>query len=813
MNAARSMIGRPLFIPLLIGLFFMFAAGFLALKEYLHSVNVAARATYEAGWSKVLPYERNPLSFISTCYAWDVKHPGANCMEVYRYFHQEYAPDFRLPLASAGLAALSFLAVFMLPGKKPELPVEGSLAKERDLKKHGYLGDGRLGEGAVFLGLWEGKPKKYVQLPPGELARHVLVEAGTGEGKTTTYVMSLAMSAARNKQGFIAWDQKYGEPSGLVDVLSIFRYYGRPVYTYAPYDPDTPRIPLLDMVTDHKSATKLAEALIAPAEDESVDFYRGVERDMFAAVALAIALTARADGRAARMSEVVKIFNTGDLKYVSEILQEGSRFSTEPKNDPWEWGQLIFNDEKRLRQVPESMRSLRTKLAVFLQDPNVDRATSRGPRGENLSLSAIFEDPSLLYIGLPKTEVVSETNKTLMRMLKIWIDDGLYQAAVENHGGELPYLTHYVLDEFQNFGELPRIFEALALFRSMRTSFHIIIQDRAAVEKIYGTSGLEQLIGNNTGTKIYYVGGLSDDARMELEERVGEKVIVEEGLMRKLSPTHELEARQTRRLGKKPVYSVEEMQRATQGTVLARLHYVPYVLYHAVLLDDPQHPLYRDWRSIKESAPLQASEWLERIEGVAVEGGNNARPKDSQLDRFTAWVLELLDAAAPLETVRARDGNLGMVRVIGLSREALADEWVERGWVARYRENWVITRKGIELLDSGIEEKIRGLSAIRRQLQALEDMGEVARGVVAQDNARVIVDEPSRTIFVHVSTPLANKGEEKPADLLALGVKKPDEWRALPRGRLAYGQIHEDLLQRGYGELFARNEGGGVSAR
>ena len=789
----------------------MVLAGVLAARSYANSVIAATRATYDSGWHRVIRYD-NPISFLSRCYAWDAKHPGANCMEIYRYYQSAHAPDYRWPLASAAAAALSFIAVAFWPGRKPELPAEGGLAKEDDLKKHGYLGEGRVNDGAVFLGLLEGRHKKYVQLPPKELARHVLVEAGTGEGKTSTYVMSLAISAAHHRQGMIAWDQKYGEPSGLVDVLPIFRHFDRPVYTYAPYDPDTPRIPLLDMVVDYMTATKLAEALIAPAKEESVDFYRDIDREMFAVAALAVALIARAEGRAARMSEIVELFNTGDPKQVAEVLQEASRYATSPANDPWKWGRVIFGEESKMRGVPEYMRSLRKKIAVFLEDPNVDRATSRGAPGENLSLTTIFEKPSLLYIGLPKTKVMSVSNKVLMRLLKIWIDDGLYQAAVENHGGELPYLTHYVLDEFQNFGELPHISEGLALFRSMNVAFHIIIQDRAAIESIYGPEGLKELTGNNTGTKIFYVGGLGDKAREDLEKAVGDKVIVEEALMRQLSPVHEVEAKQTRRLGTKPVYSREEMQRAEQGTVLAKMHYVPFVIYEAVLLDDPRHPLHRDWASIKQNALAYASEWKAHYSEHSDESAIGRSEQDASITGFLGWVKELIDATAPLEAVRDREGNIGMVRVLGLTREALSDEWVERGWVTRHRDGWVLTRAALSLLEDDLLRQLRENAAIRGQLKRLEEMGKVARGIAAQGAALAIVDEPSRSIFVHVSTPLSKRGEERVADLLALGVTNPNEWRALPRGRLAYGMLRDESLEQGYGELFARNEGGGVSA-
>lgn len=810
MNPARTLLGRPLFVPLIIGVFFMLLAGFLAGREYLYSVRNATYATYEAGWKQVIRYD-SPLRFLARCYAWDAKHPGANCMEMYRFYQEQFAPDFRLPLSAAGLALLSFLAVAFLPGRKPELPAEGGLAEEEDLRKHGYLGDGRLGEGTVFLGLLEGRPKKYVQLPLKELARHVLVEAGTGEGKTSTYVMSLAMSAAHNMQGMIAWDQKYGEPSGLVDALAIFRHYGRPVYTYAPYDPDTPRIPLLDMVVDHVTATKLAEALIAPAEEESVDFYRGIDREMFAAIALATSLIARAEGRPARMSEIVRIINTGDPAQVADVLQEGSRYASSPANDPWEWGRIIFSNESKMRQVPEYMRSLRQRLAIFLEDPNVDRATSRGEPGENLSLATIFEQPSLFYIGLPKTKVVSDSNKTLMRMLKIWIDDGLNHAAVENHGGELPYLTHYVLDEFQNFGELPRIFEALALFRSMNVAFHIIIQDRAAVEKIYGKTGLDQLTGNNTGTKIYYVGGLSDQAREELETWIGEKAIVEESLMREVSPVHEVGAKQSRRLGTKPVLPMEEMQRAGQGTVVARLHYVPYVRYEAVLLDDPRHPLHKAWVDIRGARRRYAEEWEAGRREAAAKESPQTPTRNVDAERFVAWVHELVANAAPLETVRSRDGGLGMVRVLGLTREAIADEWIERGWLVQHRSGWVIPRKGLDLIDSETVEQMRKASDVREQLHELDAQGLVGRGVATQERARVIADEPSRTIFVHVSLPLAKDGEESVQELLGMGIRNPNEWRRLSEGLLAYGMFGEGSLEEGYGALFARAEGGGVS--
>lgn len=748
------------------------------------------------------------------------------CLPVWKHYYKHSAHLIHpgaYVLALAG-AVLTFL--IFRPGAPPEEPAEGRLAEESDLEANGYLSkrrDGKPDPGAIFIGLFpadaiaEGKRRRTLQLPEEELERHTLVEAGTREGKTSTYVKNVVMSAAYQGHTVILWDQKFRDASGLIETIAFYRYYNHPVFIFAPFEPEGARIPILDTVTDFNSGKRLGEAMIAPAGDESVEYYRRLERELFAVLALAVTRLARAQRRTPRISEIVDLISKNSPEEILAVLEEAAQGATHDNENPYYWGKIVFEENKNKGKLIDNLISLREKLSLFKMNPNVDRATSRGHAKENLDLEAIFRGdygPALFYIGIPKSEVGSPSSEALLRLIKLTLDGVLDKVAEES--GRLPYQTHYLLDEFQNFGEIPRITESLAVDGSKRLSYTILIQDRSKLIDTYGKDRAMSILGNNTGNKFYYLGGLDPAVMLELEELIGERSYVEEARRRPSLLLERPNEQEQRALRTKPVLSRSEMKRMPQGTVLANLHRAPWTLMQAVILEDPRNPFHKEYVEIRKNMEAYAEEWAmlaQTIDGEAQTEEPKAKPLE-------AWLTRLLKANAPLHYVRGLFDTYLVIE--GLDLQSTPLELRQSGCLEA-------TRHGLRLAkpcEAQLSEELkRRIQAHSERVDALHELGQngqtyalTGRGLVplfeevgsqtlslkeGAKYATLIVDTPSGDLFIRGRGQIPPVLNPLPAveRSQAMGLPDPETWYTINGGRLAFGLLPRQELAKRYLEI------------
>lgn len=713
--------------------------------------------------------------------------------------------------------ALAFVSLLFAgrkrtPPVKPKAEAEWARAEEiraREKSPGSFLGKTTHPE-STFLGIMdvenpsrvlqeEPDPKKseYLQLPTSARNRHILVVAGTGAGKTTTYAMNQIISAAKNGFGTIVFDQKWGGRSGLIEAISIYMHYGLPVYVFTPFSSSVPRtrLPVLQGIQedDPNSAMNFAEMVIPSSEREDLAHYRENDQALLAGLIMAHLTWTRKEGRPADLGEVVDIlslYSIDQLKEYTSVNPEAHKLALKVLERP-------------PSKLQEAIPGLRNKLLPFSANQNLREATKEGPPEENLNLEEVFKAPALLYVGLPEKEVGTKSGAVLLRILKRLID-----LAIEKVG-PLKYPYNFILDEFANFGYLPNVDKNLAMIRDQNVSLHIIVQSMAQGIGVYGLEGWKKTIENNVNTQVWYVADLSSDVQMELSRYLGETTILTEGQSVSRNGLIELIPRTSYniRVDKRPLLSPDQMAKAPQGTAVVRLPNTGWTVFRAVTLQDPRNPFHKEYMQMRAELPkllevLKLRRSLsETAEAQPQTKSPALKPPPTKADRFREWVRLLLEATAPLAVYRGPKGDITKV-VLLKAPPAAAPEPFLNGFLKVKNEEVYITEKGLKELGP-LTNEIERANEVRKALQEERAMGKVSytntRGTAG---TTVLVDIPSQTIFLHVSLEKNFRDFWQPAEVLPRQLQGQEgKWYALKAGPFMYGLLPDSDLASLYQEI------------
>ncbi len=713
------------------------------------------------------------------------------------------------------------LAFVRLRIPKVEAPSEASwasadLIRERQ-RKDGSPGD-ILGQGlhptSTFLGLvdlddpasvLEEEPRRYayLQLPTRVRSRHVLVVAGTGAGKTTTYAMNQIYSGAVNGFGTIVFDQKWGKRSGLVEAIPIYLAYGRPVYTFTPFSDTTMRLPILDLIDDEAPdylnyVVNVVGPMVVPAADnESVQHYRENDWALLAALIIAHKRMAKAEGRPADLGEIVEILSTYSVDQLKEYIASSKEANL--------LGAKIF--ERPPAKLNEAIPGLRNKLLPFATSTALRRAVMRGEPEENLDLAKILQEPALLYVGIPEDQVGTDPGKVLLRLIKLSIDQAVARV------GPLPHPYNFILDEFANFGFLPNIDKNLAMIRDQNVSMHLIVQSEAQGVKVYGRELWRGIVENNLQTQVWYVADLDDPVQEELSEKLGERTVFTESVSESRDSPIELVPRvgYQVRAAKKPLLPKELMQRAPRGTALVRLPNIGWVIFRAVTLHDPRNPFHADYLRVRRdllpgiAALLRFRKALLPREEPAFADVAARRPPDPA-DRLAQWVGALVKDHAPVKVYPGPRGEPSKVLFPGLPKEGLLPEWLARGYFKVKEDKPFMTGKGFKALPPDLQRALDRLGELTSAVEAMRAEGLVASTAERfPPGKRAVFDPPSRVLYLHRSLAERLEGLARPAALLPSALARMEarleDWLEAPLGELALGLVGQERRATYYRNL------------
>ena len=142
-------------------------------------------------------------------------------------------------------------------------------------------------------------------------------------------------------------------------------------------------------------------------------------------------------------------------------------------------------------------------LSVFRQ--KIKQFSTR----ENLSEMLSYSDFDMRKIGKEKTAVfiVIHDEKTTYHGLATIFIKQCYETLIDvaqGNGGQLPYRTNFILDEFANMPPLKDVTTMVTAARSRKIRFTFIIQNFAQLKSVYGNEDAETIKGN-CGNLVYLI--------------------------------------------------------------------------------------------------------------------------------------------------------------------------------------------------------------------------------------------------------------------------------------------------------------------
>ena len=128
---------------------------------------------------------------------------------------------------------------------------------------------------------------------------------------------------------------------------------------------------------------------------------------------------------------------------------------------------------------------------------------------ENLSEMLATSDFDMRSIGKQKTAVfiVIHDEKTTYHSLATIFIKQCYESLIDvaqEHGGELPVRTNFLLDEFANMPPLKDVTTMVTAARSRKIRFNFIIQNYAQLKQVYGAEQADTIKGN-CGNIVYLI--------------------------------------------------------------------------------------------------------------------------------------------------------------------------------------------------------------------------------------------------------------------------------------------------------------------
>ncbi len=641
------------------------------------SLNIAGDRVGAKGWVQYL-HTKPGQNFLLKC------SMDAKCNQPLNQVWAQSMPQYAwfLPI----LPFISLIVVRALRNRSPQKdPGEARWATKKDLEP--YLLDAPKGSPRVgYLGLLE---SKYVIRPPENMrCAHTLVIGGTGAGKTTRYVNPNLLMDAKDGVSAVVFDLKYPDPrSGFLECINYFKAWGRMVYPFTPFDPDSVRVPLLAGVKTVQDAFEVASAFRpAGGEESDAAFYKNNERQLLAGLVLAVSQEPDAS-----MYRIYQLLGGGTddlLKFVN----------ARPFLKP------ILGTLLELRK--DALTGIATGLMGDLQpflNPNLNRATSAGS-GQTLALEEICQKASFLYIGIPQEEIQGGQGQVLLRLIKRVLDRAILNVCGQN-AGRLPIHLSLYLDEFPSFGQLPNIAENLATMRSRRVAYHIAMQNLAQGQALYGREAFAGMINNNFAQMVVFPRSLRLEDAKFFAENFGETTVLESsssyamtGNVVMADAFGEVKRTQSVKEVKRFLLSPEAMRTFPDGFAVIETIGAPPAKVEMPRLDQPQNPYSGVYAKIKKTYstpelrkpgalvdPLSVPGSTSEVSVSAVSGAPVAASGPNPFaESFRTWFGGLIERHVAMSVELDGDKPVMVAIERGDLEPMHADlaQWVEKGWVS-----------------------------------------------------------------------------------------------------------------------------------
>lgn len=350
-------------------------------------------------------------------------------------------------------------------------------AGDADVAKVAEFGPPKEGKygGGTIVGKLRGR---IVRLQPEKskppLPQHACVVAGTGAGKSFSFVIPNVVSAAMEGESVVVTDPK-GE---LACTLGPWlKSKGYKVYLFNLGNPEWSMCwnPVMEC-QDDEEITAFATAIVQNAARDNSGYF--VMKEIQLLKALIYLLRADFPVEQAHLRSALSL-----LSWPKEALDrrfsEAYRVGRLPQVGYEEWcGSVSSNYDN-------AVSGLTAKLGVVRAE-SVAKLLSR----HEIDLSAIGREKAVLFCVLP---IGAGHLKPVLASFYYFFFRRLYGLAAEN-GGRLPNPTRFILDEFANVGQIPGFVEVISTARSLGIKIQFVLQGLKQLQDVYG--GPEAIMAN-----------------------------------------------------------------------------------------------------------------------------------------------------------------------------------------------------------------------------------------------------------------------------------------------------------------------------
>ena len=390
---------------------------------------------------------------------------------------------------------------------------------------------------------------------------HNIIIGSTGAGKTQVAIFPLVHSLAKHDESMIITDPKgeiYEKTSDMLRkkgynvVLLNFRDPQKgsgwnPMHLPYKYYKEG-NVDKANELTDD-----LAMNILYDENAQSQDpFWEKTSADYFSGICLG--LFEDAEEEEINLNSVNLFTTVGEEKCPPNSVYVNEYFKSKDPNSP-----AYISASSTIVSPKDTRGSI---LSVFKQKIRLFAAR------ENLSEMLSHSDFDFEDIGSNKTAVfiiVQDEKKTYHSLVTIFLKQ-CYEALVDyaqKNGGQLPYRTNFILDEFANMPPLKDVDSMVSAARSRKMRFYFVIQNYAQLAEVYGKEKGDTIRGNCTN--IVYLISTELEALKEISEMCGEYEIKEKD-------KDGVEHKETR-----PLITVSDLQRLKMGEViLLRLRMNPF---------------------------------------------------------------------------------------------------------------------------------------------------------------------------------------------------------------------------------------------
>ena len=757
--------------------FFASLAGaiYAVFNQYVASLGPAL---VHSAWAQVF-HTQDPRSLVIRCAF------NQTCKQAFHQVEVNYL--YAVPYFFAGLIALAIGVRAIQVQARTKV---GAVARWAD-RNHLKLLEREASRRTGYVGqLWEElpngkpKPKPGPVIPWNERRRnnHILVLAGPGAGKTTGFFLPNLIRDAEDGNSAIVFDLKYPSTTGgLGEAVSYFYENGRNVFIFTPFSPHTMSLPLIQPGESYTSAMEVADLLVPrrDGEDERGDaFWRNLERALLSAMVYAVANDPREYPSIGRIIRLLLSGQTAITDYLGGHPHEDVRKRA---------GEVIYNLTHMGRDKVVGLLAGVTSRFLLFDERGLDLATS-SPEG-SIDLRRVFTEPSLLYIGLPQSQLQGSRGQVLLQLIKRVLDKMLLTVAAEN-GNRLPVHTVFYLDEFPSFGYLPNMDEMTATVRERRGSYIISLQNLAQGQRVYGRDTWDSILGNFQ-TIVTWPSKLTTRDRVWLRDHIGKTAVLERSYTEGLKPQDwERRFMEGFREAEKDLLSIEEMQifPVAQGVVTTP-GLPPFRVWLQGIFADaavakttglPVHPYAPRRATYLKTSPDKLIETISMVEGISVEEDKApalplAAHENPAYLAFLLWIDEVARAAPRVEP----DGNGMILKNIpkGLANPDELGAWVKEGLLERVRGGLRVTPKGLSILNPKRRKALRWLAEADPLLHLLRKEARRIRGTSRFEGQEAVGE--IRAAEVLLDAELAK--QHLPPEILKHGhLTEEGKWFAFP---------------------------------